>query len=320
MRKKLKYSLITIFIAFLIMNILIAIHAYRFSHYNDEAPVITASDILETSLWDKAKLALSGVDIPKPRTQSFPESYSDIEIETKRGKLAGWILRTDSIKRGTILIFHGYIEEKSVMLKRANELLQMGYDIGIIDFHGSGDSSGNQVTLGNNEADDVIATYKYFHNELEEKQIILLGFSMGSVAIMKAIYDEPMDLEAIILEAPYSTLETTIANRCELFGIPKQPAATFFTFWLGAVNGFNGFSFKPIEYARKIDIPTLLLCGAKDPYISEKELQSIYNAIASQRKAISLLENSAHGKYLLNDKDKWRETITEFLSSQTENK
>lgn len=314
MKKRIKKSLIIIFFLAIAANGLIAVHAYKFSHFNDSKVSITAKDVIETSFLDKVKLALTGIDLPKPAISFYPEKYTSFEINTNRGTLAGWLLKTDSVKCGTILLFHGYNDQKSSMLTRAYQFLEMGYNVGLIDFMGSGDSSGNQVTIGYHEALDVIDTYNYFRNELQEENLILHGFSMGAIAVMKAYNDKPMNIKALILEAPYSTLETTIASRCDLFGIPKQPSAAIFTFWFGAVNGFNGFSLEPIKYAEKIDIPTLFLLGGNDPYISEKEGLSIYEAIASQRKAISLFKNSAHESYLLNDKEEWLQAITVFLS------
>lgn len=314
MKKILKHSLIAAITAFVIANILIANHAYKFSHFVDDSiNQVNASTIVDKSWAEKLKLMLLGIDLQRPTTSIYPQKYSDIHITTPDGKLAGWLLETDSAKQGTVLMFHGYKDDKSSMLTRAEEIAKMGFDVIMMDFMGSAASSGNSTTIGYKEAENIVQAYNYLHDEIKESKIILFGFSMGAVAIMKAMNDNQLDVDAIILEAPFATFEGTIASRCLLMGAPKQPTAALFTFWFGIMNNFNAFSYKPIEYAQNINIPTLLMCGRNDQYISTEETQSIFEAIASKEKTVHLFPNSTHESYLLKHKEEWLEIVNNFL-------
>lgn len=316
MRKKLKYLIVTGGFLFLLLNILIAVHSYRFTHFVEGATPLSVTS-LDIPFSQKIKMALFGIDIPKPKSNIVPQSYDTICIPLDEDKyLRGWYLKTDSLRKRSVLLFHGYGDQKSSMLSEANEILYMGYDVYMIDFMGAGDSYGIQTTIGYYEAENVIQTYEYLYPQLKGGKIFLSGFSMGAVAIMKAMHDKPLDVDGIILEAPYSTLQHTIGSRAKALGVPEQPASALFTFWIGAVNGFDAFDMNPIDYVKDLEVPVLLMCGSKDQHISNQEINNIYDAIKSDEKKLVLFQDSKHESYLLKDRDEWVALMCEFLWSK----
>lgn len=46
---------------------------------------------------------------------------------------------------------------------------------------------------------------------------------MGAVAIMKAIQDDKLACDGIILEAPFGTMYETVASRFKNMGLPTWP-------------------------------------------------------------------------------------------------
>lgn len=317
MKKKIKYLLIAILSIFLLLNIFIAIHSYSFTHYDEKAEPIAFTSVEDIPISQMLKAAFCGVRLPKPKADIFPDKYTSFNIPLNNDiQLAGWHLKTDSTKLGSVLLFHGFGDQKSAMLPEAYQMLRMGYDTYLIDFVGAGESSGNQVTIGYYEGQNVIQSYEYLYPQIKDGKIFLSGFSMGAVAIMKAMHDKPMQVDGLILSAPFSTLENTIGSRAKLLGAPEQPAASLFTFWIGALNGFNAFSFKPIEDGKSIDVPTLLMCGKDDQYISNKEISNIYNAIKATDKELILFDDCTHERYLLKHRDKWVNIVSEFVNNK----
>lgn len=320
MRRYLKYVLVTVLSLFVLLNILVAVQAYSFTHYvetNREAALRDTKTGF--SFNQKVKMFFCGIELPRPQTAKYPEKYEDFTICIDSSKyLKGWFLTTDSLKQGLVLAFHGYKDEKSCMLDEANEILKMGYDVAIIDFMGVGDSSGSETTIGYKEAQNVIETYEYFESKQEGHKIYLYGFSMGAAAILKALHDQPLDVDGIILGAPFSTLETTIGSRARLLGLPKQPIMWLFTFWIGIVNDFNAFSFEPIKYAESVTVPALVLCGENDQYISNEEITAIYDALklTNDQKSLVIFENSIHESYLPKHKEQWIRVLNNFLNSK----
>ncbi len=269
----------------------------------------------EISFTEGLKVLFTGIDLPRSMNSQKPDStYTELSIPIDDNKsLDAWFLPTFEKSKGTVLIFHGYMDNKGSMLGLANEFLGMGYNTLLVDFMGTGKSYGNQTTMGYLEAENVHATYKYATENLNENNILIYGFSMGAVASIKAVADYQMDVKGIMLQAPYATLEGTIGERIKQTGMPRQPLASIFTFWMGKVNGFDGFDAKPIIDAQKINIPTLIMSGLKDPHIPKAETEAIYKAVGTSQKTLQFFENSKHESLLIQHPDLWKNCVKKFI-------
>ncbi|WP_163307656.1 alpha/beta hydrolase [Dysgonomonas sp. 521] len=308
-----KISISAVLIALILINAATFIQAYKLTHFSESAKPIMPGH--EPSFAEMVKVAVCGLDVPRPKTKAYPDrSYETIQIRSDSDKvLEGWLLRTDSLKHGMAIAFHGYMDEKSSMLDRAYPLLDMGYDVLLVDFMGAGGSYGSQSTIGYLEAGNVKASYDYATTTLKEDKIVLIGFSMGAVAIMKAQYDYDMPVRGVILEAAYGTFKGTVDKRLDRFGLPRWPASSLFTFWTGIINGFDAFKANPQDFGKKIYVPALVMCGGNDPNIPQEETQLIFDQLASKCKELVFYPESRHETYLLKYPDKWKSTVQQFL-------
>lgn len=312
-RSILRKVLFCVVLLFVIFNLLSGIHAYRLSHYDENAKSIEKN--YNISFFDKIKMGIFSVSLPKPKSQKKPEQlYQEVAIPTESNQhLSAWSIKTDSISKGLIIMFHGYMSEKSEMLDRTQPLLNLGFDILLVDFKGSGNSGGNQVTLGYKESEDVKSAYDYAINVLHEKNIYLLGFSMGAAAITKAQHDYRMNVKGVILEACYGNMKDAVGIRIERTGLPRFPLVYFMTFYFGALNGFNAFGFEPEEFVKEVQVPTLIIAGGKDPNIPIEETQRIFDSIGSKNKKLKIFEESHHESFLIKHPDEWKKITTDFL-------
>ena len=317
-RKNLLKRIIYFGLAVLIfINIIAAIQAYSYSHFRENVKPITKEDDL--SAWDITRMLFTGVEIARPTSNRIPgRDYKIISIPADDNKiLDAWLLKTDSISNGIVILFHGYMAERSSMLEYGYNILDMGYDIMLVDFMGAGNSYGNQSTIGALEAENVKAAVSYTINTLNEKKIYLMGFSMGAAAIIKSQSEYNLPVRAIIAEASYGKMLDTIDIRAKMFGlgILSKPASYNFLFWLGCINGFNAYKMNPEDYVKNIHIPLLIACGGKDQYIPQSETKRIYDNAASKQKFLKLYPDCAHELYLEKYPDQWRQNISSFLDS-----
>lgn len=305
-------------VAFIIINILMAIYAYSFTHVVENSKPISKE--LNYSLWDKIKMVFTGVTLPRPQSETIPaRTYNTIKIPADQNRyLEAWTIKTDSVSKGMVILYHGYMDEKSKLLRYAYPILDMGYDVMLIDFRGSGNSYGNQTTIGYFEAENVKQSVDYAMNTLKEDRIFLLGFSMGAAAIIKAQHDYKMPaVKGLIAEAAYGTLSGTIEARAHLMGlgILSKPGGYIFTFWLGTVNLFDAFRVNPEEYAITINKPIMIACGAKDQYIPKSETRRIYDNLASKNKTLVFYPDCTHELYIEKYPHEWRKNISSFLNN-----
>jgi alpha-beta hydrolase superfamily lysophospholipase len=227
--------------------------------------------------------------------------------------LACWYIPSAAEAKGTVLLFHGYTSNKSALLDRSDVFLDSGYNCLLVDFMGSGSSGGNATTIGFKEAQEVADCYNYV-KKLSGGSVYLYGSSMGAVAIIKAIHDNKIQPDGIIIECPFGTMYKTVCNRFHLLHIPEFPLAGIMVFWGGIENGFRGFSFSPTDYAKAITCPTLLLYGEKDDRVTHEEIEAIYSNINGPKKLITYPE-AGHDNYMAKCKHKWSSDVIEFLNS-----
>ncbi len=279
------------------MNIIAAIHAYEFTHFTYEKVSKTKStDTLSFS--KKLKLALTGVDNPRPQDDTVPsQKFETIQLQSNK-KIECWYIPCQIRVRGTVILCHGYGGQKSSMLDKANEFISIGYNALLVDFMGSGGSEGNQTTIGYDEAEEVKTCYDYISKE-DTQAVYLFGTSMGAAAILKCMHDYNISPTGIIIECPFSTMYRTVENRFRTIAIPPFPFAGLLTFWGGVENGFWAFTYKPSEYAKWVKCPTLLMYGAQDKKVTREETDEIYANLAGKKRLV-IFPNAGHENYLKN--------------------
>ena len=299
-----------IIILIILINLLVILQVHSISH------LVRGAEPIEQTIPVKIKSAFLGLTVPRPETTIAPSCpYSIEKIYDNKGFLDGWLIPVqDSVKaKGIVVLFHGYLQEKSAMLEKAYVLRDMGYDTMLMSFMGCGLSYGNQTTIGGRESDNVKAVYDYLIREYEYDSVYLLGFSMGAVAITKAMHDYNLNVSGVILEAAYGRMFDAVNVRIRRIGLPETPLNYVATFWLGAINGFNAFKCNPQDYAVSISAPALVLCGGKDINVTEEETQRIFEGIKTDKKIIKIFPKAGHESYLDSYKQEWIDVMAQFL-------
>ena len=295
-------------LVFVLLNGIAFMHAYRFTHFSQKPVQKTSADPSGT---DKLKLLFTGINNPKPKAKLRPHRpYEVITIQSNK-KLECWLLKAEEAK-GTVALFHGYGGEKASMLDKAEAFLSMGYNTLLVDFMGSGGSEGLQTTIGYEEAAEVKDCYLYLIQQ-GHTNIHLFGTSMGAVAIMRSIAVYKIEPASLILECPFGTMYQTVKARFDILHVPPFPMAGLLMFWGGVQNGFWAFSHNPIDYAKAIKCPTLLLYGLKDPKVSREEIVGIHKNVQAKTKLLVFFPLAGHENYLLKYKQEWITTVAPFL-------
>lgn len=306
--RRILYFLLIIFI---LMNVMAALHAYKFTHFDVSAGVKT-KDPVKLSFTEKLKAVLLGVSNPRPQNITKPKvAFQTIRVKTNK-EIECWLIKARNPK-GTVILCHGYSAAKSSTLEKAEIFLSLGYNTMLIDFMGSGGSEGNQTTIGFYEAQEVKSAFDYLKNK-GEKNIVLFGTSMGAAAIMKCQNDYNMNAEALILECPFGSMLQTVQARFKNMHLPAFPMANLLVFWGGVENNFNAFDHNPVDYALGIKCPVLLLYGQRDDKVSPAETNAIYRNL-SNIKDLKMFPLAGHEDYLSLYRKAWTTDVSSFLSA-----
>ncbi len=312
MKKLFTFLLRTALVLFILANVIVVFHAYKFTHFYDNGTV-TIKPKEEKTGWDKAKEIFFGINAVKQKnTVTADSSFQTIYLTTKSGlKLEGWYLAADSAV-GTVCLFHGHGGTKSGVIKEAEAFRKMGYNAFLLDFRAHGSSEGNTCTIGYNEVEDIKLAYDFIQNK-GEKNVVLWGISMGASTITKAIKDHKLTPKKVILEMPFGTIEDAVKGRLKIMGLPPQPLATLLTFWGGTENGFWAFNMKPQEFVKDIHCPVLLQWGRNDPRVSKKEEDILFGNIGSADKKFVVYETAGHESLCKKEPGKWNAEVSAFL-------
>jgi alpha-beta hydrolase superfamily lysophospholipase len=314
MKKLFKVGFRIFLLLFVLLNVITAFHAYKFTHFYDAGEVI-AKKQSEKTKWDITSDIFFGINVVKqPNKIMADSSFQSIELMTKdQIKVEGWYLKTANAAKGTVVMFHGHGGTKSGIMKEAAEFRKMGYHTFLIDFRAHGNSGGNTCTIGYEEGEDVKLAYDFIKQK-GEKNLLLWGISMGAAAICKAMNDYPLQPTKIILEMPFASILDAAGGRIKMMGLPPQPLATLITFWGGVEHGFWAFNMKPAEYAKKIKVPTLLQWGKNDPRVAESETDLIYHNLPDSKKLV-VYATCGHESLCKKENSKWLMEVNNFLAN-----
>jgi uncharacterized protein len=285
-----------IFIIFLVLNVLAYVGAYGLTHF-------------------KASNS-QGLGSPRPENYKVP---TDIQLKYSTQRLtindSEWLevwLIPISNALGTVILFPGNGGSKDDLLASAREFYNLGYETLLVDFRGVGGSSGSTSTVGMREAKDVAVAMDYIKQLKPNRPLILYGVSMGTAAILKAIAQENVKPDAVILELPFARFIDAVRNRLRVSKIPTFPIAELIIFWGSVQYGYNGFAHNPVSYATQVKCPTLILHGKLDKSVTMTEVNEIFQNLNGSKQLV-VFPNAGHNLLVTVDKEYWQQSISQFL-------
>ena len=166
--------------------------------------------------------------------------------------------------------------------------------------------------MGYLEAEDVAAAYRYAKEHLAHERIYLRGFSMGAAAVLRAVHEDWVQPEGIILEAVFTRLLSTIQQRFQSMGLPAFPSAQVMTWRGGQQFGFNAFAYNPVDYARSVNCPALFIHGGLDTRAPLSGAQEVMSRVAGPTK-ILVADDLGHASYARKHPGVYRQALLEFI-------
>ncbi len=304
-------------LCFIAVNCLAYLQAYHFIHYSSGGQRTEKPE--KINFVQKLQVLFTGANIPRPKISTTPGDLG-LKVETltypsEDGlRLSAWYV-PHAHPKAMVLLFNGHDATKSQLLPEAKAFYDAGYGLFLVDFRGCGESQGSQSSFGYYEARDVKASVLYVQHHWPGEKIICYGSSLGSSAILHAFTQGPIPADCVILACPFDDFYHTVRNRFFILGLPPFPLVHFLMFWGSLQLGFNGYSFKPMEDARLVHCPTLLLYGAKDHNVLPADSLSIYKNLGGVKESENFL-NCGHESFFTRDPMQWREAVFRFLDQK----
>jgi alpha-beta hydrolase superfamily lysophospholipase len=270
----------------------------------------------ELNVLEKIGVVLTGVVLPRPRASTTPAKYG-LEFQVHRFassagvNLEAWYVPGKE-NLPLVLLFHGYAISKSSLLTTMRVFHELGYAMLLVDFYGSGGSTGSGTTVGVKEADDVAAAVDHARRTWPGRKIVLYGISMGGAAVLRAVAVNGVKPDGVIIEATFDTLLNAARNRFHAMGLPGSPFAELLLFWGSVQQNFNFFSHRPVDYARVVVCPALILHGEWDALASAVGARGIAKAIGKDAQFVGYA-GVRHMPIVEARPDDWKREVRVFL-------
>ncbi len=273
------------------------------------------------SALERVRVLATGVHVPRPQNLIDPRSigrdFETLHIPSGSGEtLEAWSVDAGSGSR-TVILFHGYAASKASLLPVAASLLDRGLDTILVDFYGSGGSTGSATTLGVREALDVDAVFQAARERQPEHEIMLYGTSMGAAAVLRSVASGQTQPDGVILESVFSSLIDTTSRRFALMGLPPRPLADVLLFWGGLRAGIDPYDHRPERDARGVRVPALVLHGGLDARATPDQARRVFGSLAGPKR-FYLEPTAGHTSLLSANRRAWERELSWLLDAVQE--
>jgi pimeloyl-ACP methyl ester carboxylesterase len=215
---------------------------------------------------------------PHPASPA-PAGYVAGAVTADGLRLRTW-MRVGSPDRPAVVIVHGLGDSLESYVDRADVLHRRGHTVLLLDLRAHGASAGRYTTLGGREREDVRAAMGALRAEGRARAgLVLMGYSMGAVAVLRAAAAEP-DVRAVVAEAPYASYRENVTHHARLlYGFPAWfpiiPITIAFAEWRA---GFDADEVDAVAAAASFRAPLLAIVDGADERMPEAVVRRIVEA------------------------------------------
>lgn len=222
--------------------------------------------------------------------QQPPPGCADETFAGAGVTLAGWRCHGSGERRATLILLHGVANNRASVAGVVGRFTPRGLEVIAYDSRGHGESSGDICTYGYWEKADLARVVQ----AAPVGPVVLLGTSLGAaVALQEAAADTRV--AGVVAAETFSDLRTVARERAPWF-LPAPAVWRAFAI-AESRGGFRADAVSPVDAARRIRVPVLLVHGARDVDTPPDHSRRVLAALAGP-KELFLVEGAGHNQSL----------------------
>jgi len=172
-------------------------------------------------------------------------------------------------------------------------------------------SLGKHLTFGYLESRDARAAVESLSQLVPGERIGAIGCSLGGAAII--LGEEPLRVDAVVLEAVYPTIAEAVANRVRMrLGSLSDILTPALLAQLDWRLGITPDDLRPLEKIQSLHSPVLVIAGAEDKHTLLAESKRLFDA-ASEPKEFWVIEGAAHVDFYAFAREAYAQRILSFF-------
>jgi alpha-beta hydrolase superfamily lysophospholipase len=237
-----------------------------------------------------------------------------ITFTTQDGKaLAGlWLERPHAA--GTMVVCHGYRRCK----ERHIDLIDLfpAYNMLLFDFRGHGQSDDAMVTFGFHEYHDVSAAVAWVKKQALDMPVIILGYSMGGAAALKAVGENACHVDALIIDSTFSDLPSTLARGLkQRTYLPVVPFAAVAERIHDIVARCACKTVQPCHWIATLKCPVFIIHSVNDDITPVTDALELYAAARHTCSKLWITPHASHAAFYKKDPANYAKKVAKFLTS-----
>jgi uncharacterized protein len=242
-----------------------------------------------------------------------PSGYVAASVISDGLRLRTW-MRPGSPERAAFVIVHGLGDSLESYVDRADVLNRRGHTVLLVDLRSHGGSEGRYTTLGGKEREDVRAAMDFLRGTGRAAAgLVLMGHSMGAVAVLRAAVGRP-DVRAVIVEAPYDDYRANVYRHAWLLyrlpaWTPIIPITIAMAEWRA---GFRADDVNAVAASAAFRAPLLAIADGADSRMPEDVVRRVADAHPGPHQ-VWVAPGADHVGAVLNP-DYWR-VVLSFLDA-----
>ncbi len=253
-----------------------------------------------------------------PLLEDYPRlaaALEDIEFPSADGTaLSGWFISGTTPR--TIVLLHGFGENRHQMLPHAEFLHDAGYSTLLFDQRSRGESEGEDVSFGYHERGDVEGAVRHLQQrpDADGENVGVLGLSMGGATAIFAAAELP-EIKAVVSESAFSSVDSAVASSFEHFiDLPAFPFAPVTVFIIEQRLGISSDEVVPEDYVASISPRAVFIIhGRDDVTIVPEDGIALHAAAGEPKEPMWLIENAAHSEGVDVAPDEYAKRVLDFF-------
>ena len=249
-------------------------------------------------------------------TELMQRPYEDIYINSfDKLKLHARLFENKESNKVAIL-FHGYRGTAyRDFCGGAKEAIELGYNVILIDHRAHGLSQGHSITFGVKEVQDLLSWVKFAKERFGQNiELVLIGISMGGATVLMSA-DKVGENVKIIADCPYSSPKIMLKETLKSIHLPVcifYPLISL-TARIFAHTNLNKLS--AYDTIKNTNSKVLIIHGDNDSVVNYKISQALYQRYPGKIQ-YELFPGAEHGVSYLQDSDRYRKVISDFLKGE----